>query len=50
MTVYLSIIVFVWVVTWIVNKKRDDDPIQDFLRIVGSTFLTVAVLFFWHWI
>lgn len=49
-TIYISLILLVVIVTWRLNKKFDDDPIKDFLRIIAAVLATLGILFFWHWI
>jgi len=51
MTAFVAIVtlIVVWVLTWFLNKRYDDDPIKDFLRYIGATFASMAIVFFWHW-
>jgi len=48
--IYISIILLVVIVTWRLNKKFDDDPIKDFLRIIAAILATLGILFFWNWL
>lgn len=49
-TIALLVLVIVWTITWFLNKRYDDDQIKDFLRYVLATFLSMGIVFFWHWI
>ena len=49
-TIYISIILLVIVITWRLNKKFDDDPVKDFLRIIAAVLATLGILFFWNWL
>ncbi len=49
-TIYISVIFLVIVITWRLNKKFDDDPIKDFLRIIAAVLATLGILFFWNWL
>jgi hypothetical protein len=49
-TIYISVILLVIVITWRLNKKFDDDPIKDFLRIIAAVLTTLGILFFWNWL
>ena len=48
--IYLSIILLVVFATWWLNKRFDDDPIKDFLRIIAAVLATLGILFFWNWL
>ncbi|MEE9336470.1 MAG: hypothetical protein V3U87_00170 [Methylococcaceae bacterium] len=49
-TIYISVILLVIVITWRLNKKFDDDPIKDVLRIIAAVLATLGILFFWNWL
>lgn len=49
-TIYITIILIVIAITWWLNKKFDDDPIKDFLRIIAAVLVTLGILFFWNWL
>ncbi len=49
-TIYISIILLVFAVTWRLNKQYDDDPIKDFFRIFAAVLATLGILFFWNWL
>jgi hypothetical protein len=48
--IYFSIIAIIWVITIILNKRFDDDPIKDVFRQIAAVLTTIGILFFWHWI
>ncbi len=48
--IYISIILLVIITTWWLNKRFDDDPIKDFLRIIAAVLATLGILFFWNWL
>lgn len=48
--IYIGIISLVIVITWLLNKRFDDDPVKDFFRLIAAVLVTLGILFFWHWI